>query len=813
MELILGSFSCSTPIGANLPAAWNYGAVERALRDAGSREGADIFDIAVGNVFDSTQEAYEFYNMYSWEKGFGIRYGRSHVTSGGQRRRQDIICSCQGHDQSNESRTVRCGCPAMVRLVRNDDDAWVVSRFVPEHSHPLSVSCGEKRQWNSHSRIDEMTRDLVRHLRLNNVQISRVCSIIGGMHSSNSYVPFSRQSIRSLCARLSQESIVGDMTKTIEKFNELKENDPGLVVKMQLDGSQRVKSLFWCHGSGRLNYSYFGDVVTFDTTYRTNLYNLPFSLFVGVNNHFQTTFFGAVLLTEETIKAFSWAFKIFVEAMGGRSPKTILTDQCKGMKAAIKDALPATRHRWCKWHVLRKAKESLGSIYSKNTDFKRDLRELLDEIVSIEEFESRWADLVATHHLEDNEFLSNAYEKRTMWAKPFFTDTFCAGMTSTQRSESANHMLKTYIPRSAPMHLFVSQYDRMIADREADEGKEEHATKQTRRVLKLGFPIELHAAKFFTRTMFDKFSQELYRSNAFGCYEVTANHSYRVVLMSRAGYYDHGKTEYMVTVSADGFQYYCECKKFEHCGLPCRHVLKVLVHNLASEIPPGLLCTRWGREAKMTGRASAAERSVPSNRRAESATLHAVVYAASMELVRMCSSSRHHTEIALDYITRAKEAVVASTVIPHLVHATTPKPEQPTPLADGSVVDDREETASLDKRFVAAPPRVRSRGRPKQSRIKSPIEVKKKVSKKRRASSQLTDESRNVKACIKPGGKDKPGGKSGSKCRICGSNAHYAVKCDRNQVAGPRGIGLRKCSICGVAGHNRNSCSRKKKAD
>ena len=51
-------------------------------------------------------------------------------------------------------------------------------------------------------------------------------------------------------------------------------------------------------------------------------------------------------------------------------------------------------------------------------------------------------------------------------------------MTSTQRSESANHLLKTYIPRSAPMHLFVSQYNRMIADRDADEGKAEHATKQ-----------------------------------------------------------------------------------------------------------------------------------------------------------------------------------------------------------------------------------------------------------------------------------------------------------------------------------------------
>ena len=86
--------------------------------------------------------------------------------------------------------------------------------------------------------------------------------------------------------------------------------------------------------------------------------------------------------------------------------------------------------------------------------------------------------MVEEHGLGENEFLARAYQNRDMWAKPFFTETFCAGMTSTQRSESANHLLKIYIPRSAPMHLFVFQYNRMIADRDADEGKEEHATKQ-----------------------------------------------------------------------------------------------------------------------------------------------------------------------------------------------------------------------------------------------------------------------------------------------------------------------------------------------
>lgn len=145
------------------------------------------------------------------------------------------------------------------------------------------------------------------------------------MHGQNDYVPFSRQSIRALCGRLSQESIVEDMAKTLQILESMKAKDPGLVVKMDLDEIGRIKSMFWCHGSSRADYCAFGDVVTFDTTYRTNLYNLPFGLFVGVNNHFQSTMFGAVLLTEETIEAFRWCFRIFGEAMGGHLPCTVLT--------------------------------------------------------------------------------------------------------------------------------------------------------------------------------------------------------------------------------------------------------------------------------------------------------------------------------------------------------------------------------------------------------------------------------------------------------------------------------------------------------
>ena len=76
-----------------LLAAWNYGAIERALRDTDARGDKSIFEPEVGQLFDSPQEGFEFFNMYSWELGFGIRFGRRRTSISGRRTRQDIVCA------------------------------------------------------------------------------------------------------------------------------------------------------------------------------------------------------------------------------------------------------------------------------------------------------------------------------------------------------------------------------------------------------------------------------------------------------------------------------------------------------------------------------------------------------------------------------------------------------------------------------------------------------------------------------------------------------------------------------------------------
>ena len=64
-----------------------------------------IIKRAVGMEFDDSDEAYEYYNLYSWECGFGIRWGKKRWSENKKARKlhgdkpyrlgQEFYCSCR----------------------------------------------------------------------------------------------------------------------------------------------------------------------------------------------------------------------------------------------------------------------------------------------------------------------------------------------------------------------------------------------------------------------------------------------------------------------------------------------------------------------------------------------------------------------------------------------------------------------------------------------------------------------------------------------------------------------------------------------
>ena len=83
----------------------------------------------LGTTFYSLKEDYYFYNLYSWEHGFGIRYGKSRLNPDRRKTMQEIVFGCSGKPLRENTRSCRCECPAMIRLLRTSDNGW----YIMEH--------------------------------------------------------------------------------------------------------------------------------------------------------------------------------------------------------------------------------------------------------------------------------------------------------------------------------------------------------------------------------------------------------------------------------------------------------------------------------------------------------------------------------------------------------------------------------------------------------------------------------------------------------------------------------------------------------
>lgn len=81
-----------------------------------------------------------------------------------------------------------------------------------------------------------------------------------------------------------------DVSARLEYFKHLQAKDPSFFYAIRPDDFGCAQNIFWVDGRSCLAYQYFGDVFTFDTTYMTNQYSMPFAPFVGTGHHWQSVY-------------------------------------------------------------------------------------------------------------------------------------------------------------------------------------------------------------------------------------------------------------------------------------------------------------------------------------------------------------------------------------------------------------------------------------------------------------------------------------------------------------------------------------------
>ncbi|KAL5552488.1 hypothetical protein UlMin_039889 [Ulmus minor] len=162
------------------------------------------------------------------------------------------------------------------------------------------------------------------------------------------------------------EGLLGYLASKIDS------TDPTLYAKFAIDEEDRLCHIFWSDSECQQDYMCFSDVLAFDTTYRSNAFNKPLVMFVGVNNHFRTCVFGFALLLNEKIESYKWVLETFLDCMHRRQLAVVVTDGDAAMKAAIILCFPDSTHRLCGWHLSTNATSNI-----KSPDFTKAFRKLL----------------------------------------------------------------------------------------------------------------------------------------------------------------------------------------------------------------------------------------------------------------------------------------------------------------------------------------------------------------------------------------------------------------------------------------------------
>nr|XP_027064410.1 protein FAR1-RELATED SEQUENCE 5-like [Coffea arabica] len=344
-----------------------------------------------------------------------------------------------------------------------------------------------------------------------------------------------------------------------------------------------------------IDYKFFGDVVTFDTTYKTNKEYRPLGVFVGFNQHRQIVIFGVALMYDETIDSFKWVFGTFLEAMCGKRPSTILTDQDHAMAATLSVVMPETFHGLCTFHMRRNFMIHLGNHYKENSDLPYMFGACMYEFEEMEQFNRVWEAMVKKHNLENNEWLSGLYKIRDKWARCMMKKKWTAGMRNTQLSESLNAAIKNHLKLDHDLVQFFRHFNRVVDEKRHNELIVEYEMRQKLPIVGLRqTPMLVHVSETYSPTVFVAFQNKYGESTAM----VILRQQDAAMFVEFAVMRYDGGPERIVVFNRNDLSVHCSCKKYENESILCGHALKVFDTVGIKIIPPEYIKRRWTKRAR-----------------------------------------------------------------------------------------------------------------------------------------------------------------------------------------------------------------------
>ncbi|GKD92930.1 protein FAR1-related sequence 5, partial [Tanacetum coccineum] len=336
----------------------------------------------------------------------------------------------------------------------------------------------------------------------------------------------------------------------------------------------------------KYNYRDFGDVVSFDATFKTNKYKMVFFPFTAIDNHRKCVTVATGLLKNETTKSYIWLLKAFIKAFG-KSPSIVVTNQDGAMRNTIEAEFARSKHQLCMWHITQKLPAK--------TDFKEKLNKIVwNMYIGPEEFEYRWGKLMEEFNLENHKL------------------------------ESENSFFSHFTNSGSTLMNFMNCFETTMEKQRHVQERMDHKTIDTFPKLKTLLKIERHASNVYTRSLFELVQKEIFVGLFYCqidskclvegsevCNIKESPYVYEIPnkKKKKPQYVDKGNDKaeendnvdlffkkdglYKVLRNIGDGSIVCSCQLFVRVGILCKHIFGVFKNANVEIIPQQYILRRW----------------------------------------------------------------------------------------------------------------------------------------------------------------------------------------------------------------------------
>ncbi|XP_045801013.1 protein FAR1-RELATED SEQUENCE 5-like [Trifolium pratense] len=367
-------------------------------------------------VFHSIKEVEDFYGQYAYKTRFSIKSMLKSKNNSKNKKSDKIhyiryVCNKEGFKKgsllnpNNKPRSdspvviefekvkerpeERVGCKAGIYLKLDEAlNVYKIYRWEGTHCHSLHRK-EHHRYLRSFREVNEVQGQLALINSKAGMSMRTSYEVMGQGVGGTENLPFRFSDLKNYLMTIrSKEMMRGEATVIQEFFRNEAMSKPSFYYDMQVDAAEDIASIFWEDGIMQLDYSLFGDVISFVTMYRTNNQYCPLAAFLGFDNHRKSVLFGAALLYDETAATFHWLFTAFLKCMSNKKPQTIYTDQATALLKSVPNIFQGVFHGLCSWHMSENAKKNLGT--RANSSFFDELTNLISNVEDESDFDYNW---------------------------------------------------------------------------------------------------------------------------------------------------------------------------------------------------------------------------------------------------------------------------------------------------------------------------------------------------------------------------------------------------------------------------------------